>query len=151
MSEAANGTKGAAKPKAGPDAARALADLKAERKERSARMWSPQLNRRQADSVRAQIKAIKLVQRLQDFALANMLAAKPNPRHYMTDAQIRAATVLLSKVVPDLQRTELTGADGDPIEFSQRKAAEVAAAATPAAAHSAYMELVQSDGSPTTH
>jgi len=39
----------------------------------------------------------------------------------MKSTQVKAADILLRKCVPDLQRTELTGANGDPIEIRSAK------------------------------
>jgi hypothetical protein len=36
----------------------------------------------------------------------------------MTSQQINSAKIVLSKLVPDLGRTEVTGQDGGPVEIS---------------------------------
>lgn len=63
------------------------------------------LTKHYQDSVRAQIQAGALVQRLNKHALG--LLPKP-----MTDSQIRAAVDLLRKVLPDLKQMELVDPTG---------------------------------------
>ena len=57
------------------------------------------------DSWRAKIRASMLVNRLQNHVAG---------RISMSNTQVKAAQILLGKIVPDLARTELTGADGEP-------------------------------------
>lgn len=57
--------------------------------------------------VRDKIQASQLINALQDHVLK---------KRKMLNTQVRAALGLLSKCVPDLQRTELTGRDGVPLE-----------------------------------
>jgi hypothetical protein len=54
--------------------------------------------------VRDRIKSWQLVKRLQNYALG---------KEKMESSQVRAALGLLSKCIPDLQRTELAGESGD--------------------------------------
>lgn len=109
-----------------------------------------QLNQRHATVVRMKIQAIALVTRLQRFALADVSKPQAFARVAMTDGQIRAATALLNKIVPDLQRTELTGADGDPIELSRAKARGVADAATASDASGDYYDLMSAAAAAST-
>jgi hypothetical protein len=60
------------------------------------------------DQVRAQIGVSGLVVRLEKCA---------NGKLKMTKEQIACARVLLAKTLPDLQRVEVSGRDGEPIEF----------------------------------
>jgi hypothetical protein len=65
------------------------------------------LNPRHQEMVREKIRGSQLVNALQKHALGKL---------HMKDTQIRAALGLLAKTLPDLQRTELTGRDGGPVE-----------------------------------
>lgn len=64
------------------------------------------LNTRHQESVRQLIRANRLVVRLQQFALGRTFQGKPVN---MSPAQVRAAEVLLRKLVPDLAQIEHTG------------------------------------------
>lgn len=66
------------------------------------------LNQRSQEIVRSRIHAAQLVDRLQKFALHQKHGSKYVD---MSDAQVRAAFGLLAKIVPDLQRVELTGGE----------------------------------------
>mgnify|MGYP001580769232 CR=1 FL=1 len=63
------------------------------------------------DGWKAKIRASMLVNRLQNHVAG---------RIEMSNSQVRAAQVLLSKVVPDLARTEVTGEDGGPIQTENK-------------------------------
>lgn len=56
------------------------------------------------------VDVVALVDRLNEFALANF-ASRSNRVAAMTGEQLKAAEMLLRKVVPDLQRTALEGGD----------------------------------------
>lgn len=53
---------------------------------------------------KAKISATKIVQRLQDHVEGNV---------QMSPTQVKAAQILLGKLVPDLARSEVTGKDGE--------------------------------------
>jgi len=57
--------------------------------------------------VREKIKASQLVNFLQNHVLGRKKA---------TATQLKAADILLRKCIPDLNRTEVTGKDGGPVE-----------------------------------
>ena len=61
------------------------------------------------DNWKAKIKASMLVNRLYGHALGE---------HEMTPTQIKAAQVVLNKLVPDLNRSEHTGEGGGPVEHA---------------------------------
>lgn len=61
------------------------------------------------DNWKAKIKASMLVNRLYDHALG---------ANEMTQSQIKAAQIVLGKIVPDVARTEVTGDGGGPVEHS---------------------------------
>ena len=61
------------------------------------------------------IQAGMLVSRVQKIALAQVKGAPDR-----LNVQVRAGTALLNKVLPDLQRSEVTGEDGGPIEIITR-------------------------------
>lgn len=106
--------------------------------------------------VRNTIRAKELINRLQDFALEDFCEAnnkqdkeeeKRTRRRWtlMTGDQVRAATSLLAKCVPDLQRTEVVGDPTQPLEFIERAAARVGSAASTGdqdAASAHYRELL---------
>ena len=58
------------------------------------------LNKRCQDNVRDHIQAVLLVKRLQDHALGDV---------EMTQTQVRAADIVLKKVMPDQRETNVTG------------------------------------------
>ncbi len=60
------------------------------------------------DAWKAKIQVAVLGARLYDHALG---------KNEMTPTQIKAADILLRKLVPDLGRTEVTGADGGALIF----------------------------------
>ena len=62
------------------------------------------LNPRHQQMVCDKIQAIRIVEELQRHVFGE---------REMTSTEIRAAEILLNKSVPNLQATELTGADGD--------------------------------------
>ncbi len=57
-------------------------------------------------------RAKQLLNRLNSCALGKVK---------MSGEQIKAATVVINKEIPDVARQEHTGKDGGPIEFSWRK------------------------------
>lgn len=67
------------------------------------------LNPMHQEMVRTKIQASQLVNVLESHVLG---------RKKLKSTQIRAALGLLAKCVPDLQRTELTGEGGGPLEVS---------------------------------
>jgi hypothetical protein len=67
------------------------------------------LNPMHQEMVRDKIQASQLINALQNHVLK---------RKAMKSTQIRAALGLLAKCVPDLQRTDLTGTDGKPLEVN---------------------------------
>lgn len=69
------------------------------------------LREKHQDEVRQKIQASQLINRLQNYALAN-LAAKNAATKVMSDGQVRAALGLLKKSVPDLANFEMTGPGG---------------------------------------
>ena len=69
---------------------------------------SPALGKEHAAKTRAKIRSSSLVLRLQQHVLRD----KP-----MEMSQIRAAEILLRKTVPDLTSTELSNADGGPVQI----------------------------------
>lgn len=60
------------------------------------------------DDWKAKIKAGNIMHRLHGHVMGTI---------EMTASQIKAAQVVLSKLVPDLARTELTGAGGGPVQM----------------------------------
>jgi hypothetical protein len=64
-----------------------------------------------SDDWKAKIKASQLVNRLYDHALGE---------NEMNATQIKAAQIVLNKLVPDLNRSELSGPDGGAIEQHMR-------------------------------
>lgn len=68
----------------------------------------PVLDAYRQDQVRIQIGVSNIVSRLEKCA---------NGKLKMTKEQIACARVLLAKTLPDLQRVEVSGRDGEPIEF----------------------------------
>lgn len=67
----------------------------------------PALNRRHLESTRARIQAAKLIDRLDAAAMGEI---------DLTPQQVRAIEILLKKTLPDLSATELSGADGGPLQ-----------------------------------
>lgn len=67
----------------------------------------PALNRRHLESTRARIQAAKLIDRLDAAAMGEV---------DLTPQQVRAIEILLKKTLPDLSATELSGADGGPLQ-----------------------------------
>lgn len=69
------------------------------------------LNPRQDDRCRSAIQTSQLINRLQGFALSS-----PDPQTgkpiLMSDGQVRAATSLLAKTLPDLRSIEHSAGDG---------------------------------------
>jgi len=65
---------------------------------------------------RRRIKATMLVIALQKHALGKPFY-KGDPK--LVASRVKAAQILLAKCMPDIQRTELTGADGGPVELVQ--------------------------------
>lgn len=63
------------------------------------------------DEVRERIKTSQLLNRLQNNGLGKL-------KKEMTLGQIRSAVAVLNKAMPDLQRTELTGRDGEPVQVT---------------------------------
>lgn len=61
------------------------------------------------DNWKAKIKAAMVMNRLYEHSLG---------QNEMTPTQIKAAQIVLGKIVPDLNRQELTGADGGAIKHS---------------------------------
>ena len=64
------------------------------------------LNPKQDDRTRSAIQTSQLINRLQGFALSLPDAQTKKPIE-MTPAQVKAATTLLAKTLPDLQRVEM--------------------------------------------
>ena len=52
--------------------------------------------------------------KIQAGVILDRLVKHVNGEIEMTASQIKAADILLKKTVPDLARTEVTGADGEP-------------------------------------
>jgi hypothetical protein len=76
-----------------------------------------QMNRAQSEAVRQRIDTSRLINRLQNFALGEKVKINGRMRKLLLSSdEIRTAFGLLSKVLPDLNRVEHTGADGGPIE-----------------------------------
>lgn len=71
---------------------------------------APLLKHRQ-EQVRAQIQATKLITSLQEIALG---LKEFDPK--VAAVQVRAATTLLAKTLPDLSSVSLTGEDGGPLQ-----------------------------------
>ena len=64
---------------------------------------------RHQQDVRDKIRSTQIIKRLQNYVDGEVS---------LEAAQVSAALGLLRKCVPDLQATQLTGADGGPIEYS---------------------------------
>lgn len=64
-----------------------------------------------SERVRDRIKATQLANALQDNVLSRKTKGGKKA-DFMSANQIQCARILLAKVVPDVQRTELTGKDG---------------------------------------
>lgn len=69
------------------------------------------LNPRQDERCRAAIQTSQLINRLQAFAL-NGPCPQSGRKVEMSADQVRAASVLLAKALPDLRSTELSAGDG---------------------------------------
>lgn len=67
------------------------------------------LNPRHQGMVREKIRASQLINILHDHVLG---------KRGLSATQLKAADILLRKCVPDLQRTELTGQDGGPLQVN---------------------------------
>lgn len=67
-------------------------------------LWHP-------EEVKSKIQASQLINRLQENALS--------PVPLMDASQVKSASLLLNKVLPDLKAMELTGTDGGPVEIKQ--------------------------------
>jgi hypothetical protein len=81
----------------------------------------PTINPMRLYEVRTQIKATQLINRLQDHVLLDV---------EMSSSQIRAATTLLNKCIPDLVRTEFVmPGDGDNSDLDSLSDAQLAAIA----------------------
>jgi hypothetical protein len=63
------------------------------------------------EEARRKIKTTQLINRLQDHVFGKI---------DLSQSQVSATGLLLKKVLPDLAVMQLTGADGDPIEFIHR-------------------------------
>ena len=61
-----------------------------------------------AEAVRARLDSVKIANSLQDHVFGV---------NEMTATQVSAALGLLRKVVPDLAATQITGAEGGPVEI----------------------------------
>lgn len=72
------------------------------------------LNPKQDERCRSAIKTTALLQRLNGFALEEKDPQTGRPIQ-MTETQVRAASILLRKTVPDLAVTQHTGPDGGPV------------------------------------
>lgn len=84
---------------------------------------------------RDKIRTSQLINRLNAFALEENDPQSDKPVKLSRD-QIRAIEILLKKTLPDLTATELTGADGGPVEIkatSNRDRAKALAAVLTAA------------------
>lgn len=87
------------------------------------------------EKTKAKIKTSQLVNRIQNYGLANLTDAD-FARKAMQPAQVKAVLGLLAKVMPDLQRTQLEGGDADkPLrvarELSDDELAQLAAGGLP--------------------
>lgn len=60
------------------------------------------------DSWKLAIKSTNIVKKLADHINGDV---------EMSNTQIKAADILLRKIIPDLARSELTGKDGGPVEW----------------------------------
>lgn len=85
------------------------------------------LNRNHQEMVREKIRASMIINHLQNCLLGKL---------EMTDRQVRIAFGLLAKSMPDLQRTELVGANGGPVLYQD-------VPATPDEASRAYLEMLR--------
>lgn len=82
-------------------------------------------DRKHSELVRTRIKTSQLARALQDNVLGRKRINKETgleetEADFLSDGQIRCALGMLAKAVPDLARTELTGADGGPLEVNLR-------------------------------
>lgn len=68
------------------------------------------LNPRHQEMVREKIRASQLINFIQNYALG---IGKDQPGYQEAGVRIKAALGLLAKCIPDMQRTELTGKDGE--------------------------------------
>jgi len=68
------------------------------------------LRARHQDEIREKIRASQLVNALENHVLG---------KRKMASTQVTAALGLLKKCVPDLSRSEVTGKDGDAIQFEK--------------------------------
>lgn len=86
-------------------------------------LMAARIDRVHAQRVRQRIRVSQLVRALQDNVLGRTVRADASTeqgkkdRDFLSDGQIRSAIAILAKALPDLQRTELTGADGQPLNF----------------------------------
>lgn len=72
------------------------------------------LNPRNQQAAREKIRATQLINRLQNYALAEVDEDSPG----MSKGQVTAALGLLKKCVPDLVNTQLTGEGDEPIKIA---------------------------------
>lgn len=66
------------------------------------------LRKHHQDDVREKIQATQIINRLQDCL---------NGHVELSPVQMRAAEILLKKTLPDLASSEITGADGGPLQL----------------------------------
>lgn len=78
------------------------------------------LNKRHDEEARNKIQVSQLVNRLQANALGKL-------KSEMSPGQVKSATALLAKRLPDLKAIEHTGQDGAPIEHKITRVEIVAA------------------------
>ena len=68
------------------------------------------LRPRHQDEIREKIRASQIVNVLENHVLG---------KRKLKQTQVTAALGLLKKCVPDLSRSEVTGKDGDPVQFQE--------------------------------
>lgn len=78
------------------------------------------LNKRHDEEARNKIQVSQLINRLQNNALGKLKAE-------MSPGQVKSATALLAKRMPDLKAVEHTGPDGGPVEHQITRVEIVAA------------------------
>lgn len=67
------------------------------------------LRAKHQDEIRTKIQTSQLINRLENYALGD-------DENELSTGRLKAIEILLKKSLPDLSATELTGADGGPVQ-----------------------------------
>jgi len=112
------------------------------------------MNRARLEAVRQKIQAVKIIMRLEAFALGEKINVNGKLKKVVLSTdQIRTSFGLLNKIMPDVTRVEHDGQVGvnlsGSLAVAREAAAAIAAAQTPAAAAMTYEQLMLP--APQTH